>query len=380
MTLGLTTPAALAALAALVLPLVIHLARRSDPDLVWFAALRFLEQRPRPRSRLRFDEWLLLIVRLLLIALIVLFLAQPLLDGVADRRPRVAVLPGAAAALPGATRGDVRGLWLAEGFPSLDQPAPPPPANFPSLLRELDADLPPGTPLTVIVPATLDGAGAERVRLSRRVTWRIVPHAAPRAAPAPATPRVPPLVLHVAPGREAEARYFQAVATAWGKPAKRLASAARPARDALLVWLDRDALPPALREWVATGGTVLLPRDAAEPLPPGQPVWRDAQGRPIATAAMIGQGRAIRFVRLLRPLDLPLLLEPTFPAALVDTVTPPPPAPGRVAAAAYAPELGGPRPDRAPAVPLQPWLALAIAVLLLIERWLATTRRRTIAP
>lgn len=380
MTLAFAAPVALAASAALLLPLAIHLARRSDPDLVWFAALRFLDQRPRPRSRLRLDEWPLLLLRLLLILLIALFLAQPLLEGVIDRRARIAVVPGIDPARAGPARAGVARLWLADGFPPLDRPAPPPPANFANLVRELDAQLPPGTPLTLIVPPTLDGAGDARLRLSRRVTWRIAPTAAPAAAPpAPPAPRPPLLALHVAPGRAGEARYFGAAASAWGRPAAPIAPDATPPREAVLVWLDRAPLAPAPRAWVAAGGTVILPRDAAEPIGPGDPVWRDPLGRPIATATPIGQGRAIRLVRPLRPAELPLLVEPGLPAALLDLLAPPAPPPARVAAAAYAPESGGPAPDRPPALPLRPWLAIAIAALFLAERWVATGRRRMAA-
>ena len=79
MNLVLLFPAALAALAALALPLLVHLARRQQERPTVFAALRWLRAQPRPRRRLRFDEWPLLLVRLLLVALVALLLAQPAL-------------------------------------------------------------------------------------------------------------------------------------------------------------------------------------------------------------------------------------------------------------------------------------------------------------
>ena len=60
-------PAGLAALATLLLPLLIHLARRDEQRLIDFAALRWLSAKPRPRRRIRFDEWPLLLLRLLLL-------------------------------------------------------------------------------------------------------------------------------------------------------------------------------------------------------------------------------------------------------------------------------------------------------------------------
>ena len=64
MNLALLLPAGLAALAAVLLPLLIHLARRSEQRPTVFAALQWLRRKPKPRHRIRFDEWPLLLVRL----------------------------------------------------------------------------------------------------------------------------------------------------------------------------------------------------------------------------------------------------------------------------------------------------------------------------
>src|SRR5205085_6822706 len=60
MNLVLLWPAGLAALAALAVPLLLHLRRAQDTQRVDFAALRWLSPRRRPRHRLRLREWLLL--------------------------------------------------------------------------------------------------------------------------------------------------------------------------------------------------------------------------------------------------------------------------------------------------------------------------------
>ena len=161
MGFGLLFPAALAALAALIVPLVIHIARRSEQLPTDFAALRWLRQKPRPRSRLRFDEWPLLLVRLLLLALLALLLARPVLWGAADDRPYVAVLPGAQfdpAAYPAA-----RLHWLAPGFPNIDAPEPHGRIPVASLIRQLDADLPQSAALTIVTPRIITGADADRI-------------------------------------------------------------------------------------------------------------------------------------------------------------------------------------------------------------------------
>ena len=64
MSVALLAPAALAALAALLLPLLIHLARRSELHPVDFSALRWLRAQLRPRRRLRFEDWPLLLLML----------------------------------------------------------------------------------------------------------------------------------------------------------------------------------------------------------------------------------------------------------------------------------------------------------------------------
>ena len=177
MSLAFLIPAALAALAALLLPLLIHLARRSEQHPTEFAALRWLRQKPKPRHRIRFDEWPLLLVRLLLLVLFALLLARPVLFGSQSHAPYVAVAPGvepsqARAAL---TVADARWHWLAPGFPELKGQVPASTAPVSSLLRELDASLPVDVPVTVFVPSQLDGVDAQRIVLARKVDWRVLP-------------------------------------------------------------------------------------------------------------------------------------------------------------------------------------------------------------
>jgi len=79
--MSLLFPLGLAALAAWLLPLLIHLARRHPYTPLDFAALRWLRAHIRPRQRIRFDDWPLLLVRLLLLAALALLLARPALTG-----------------------------------------------------------------------------------------------------------------------------------------------------------------------------------------------------------------------------------------------------------------------------------------------------------
>nr|WP_295661754.1 BatA domain-containing protein [Polymorphobacter sp.] len=374
MTPVLLFPLGLAALAALAVPLVIHLARRSELARIDFAALRWLAARPRPRTRLRFDEWPLLIARLLLLALIALWLARPAVFGSSDGGNWVAVVPGAD--LASVPRGDgVERRWLAPGFPALDMPRPAGPIPVASLLRQLDAELPPGASLRVVVPAQIT-ADAERPRLSHHVAWQVTAGSTP-AAPSQAAKPAPALSVRT-PEHHDAVRYLRAAAVAWAPPGRAPGfevgppSAPLPPYPATLVWLAPGELPTALRDWISGGGTALVVGTGPVAAPV---VWRDEVGAVLATAEPIGRGRIVRLTRPLDSAQMPQLLEPGFSQRLRALLEAPRPAPTRVAAVDYAPLTGGAT-YKPPARDLRSWLALIVAAMFLIERWLATGRRR----
>ena len=373
-------PVALAALATLLIPLVIHIARRTESRTVQFAALRWLDPRPKPRRRLRVDERWLLAIRLLLLAAIAVWLARPVLWGVADDRPVVALAPDIDAATID-FGGDDRRVWLAPGFPAVDDATPTTSTGLISLIRQLDAELPPETPVELIVPATLDGVDAERPRLSRSVAWRMVP--ASGTAPAPTPP--PALTVRYSAQAEDGVRYFRAAATAWtptdATPAFEAAPLDRPIEaDARhLVWLASGPLPDPIVAWIRDGGTALLSRDTRLSVE-GEisAVWRDALGEPLVVAGRVGQGRVLQLTRPLEPAAMPQLVEPDFPDALLRMLSPMPAA-ARVAATDHAPLTGTAAYDQPP-FDVRSWLALIIALIFGTERWLATRRSRAVAP
>ncbi len=381
MSMGLLFPAALAAFLALIVPLIIHIARKSEQLPTDFAALRWLRKKPKPRSRLRFDEWPLLLMRLILLALAALWLAQPLLFGAADCNPYVAVAPGAR--FDAATFKDSRLHWIAPGFPTIDMPQPAGPLPIASLIRQIDAELPAGTPLTIVTPTVIDGADADRLRLSRKVTWRITGGA--MAGPDVKMASPPALSVRFDADHRDAVRYVRAAALAW-QPAGRDADidtaaidAPLPDRRRILLWLAGGTLPDYVLRWVEEGGTVLAASYARLPDGrPAQPVWRDDLGAPLAAALPIGKGRLLHFTRALTPAQMPILLDADFPAQFRALLLPTAP-PALVAAADYAPLTGGRSYDQPPQS-LRPWLALLIALSLLVERWMATRRSRSIAP
>jgi hypothetical protein len=404
----LLLPIGLAAFAALLLPLLLHLARRSEQRVVAFAALRWLRALPQPRRKHRLEELLLLLLRLLLLAALALLFAQPVLFGRADSAARVAIAPGVTvdAARAAGAPADAHWRYLAPGFPAIARDgdeanalreADMQTASVPSLLRELDAQLPAGAPLTVVVPQTLHDADAQRPVLSRAVDWRVLP-AAPAATSAATQPRAPtpPMQVRFATGRADAVRYLRAAGVAWaledaaartGKteaaPTRTsnvaVAPAAQPLDDSVarLAWLVPGPVPAQVQQWVRNGGALLLDVDARWPgFAPDAPVaWRDDAG-PLLRLQRFGRGRVLQWQRPLVPAAVPALLEADFPQRLRDAFDTTPLEPARVAARDYAPRTGAPPWPERPQ-PLIPWLAWLVALLFVLERWMASGPRRS---
>jgi hypothetical protein len=385
-------PAGLAALAAVLLPLLIHLARRSEHRPTEFAALRWLRALPRPRHRVRFDEWPLLLVRLLLLAALALLLAEPALRDHQDARPRIAVSPGVelAAARKLSHAANAQWLWLAPGFPPIDAAATDAhnaaagsaqPVS--SLLRELDASLAPDTALSVIVPTQWGRLDVQRLQLSRTVLWQVLPGQSPAGTAA----TIAPLRLQAITDNPADPalRYLRAVHAAWALPGALPVSTpadAVPARwvpGTVVAWHSHSAPPAPLIAWVAAGGQLLL--DAQTPAPPAlagprQPVLQDAHGAPLIEAAALGRGRILRWAAPLQPQQLPALLEADFPTRLHDALQPAP-APQRALAHTQQPQRGSAIRLTSAPWPLAPWLIGLVLLLFAGERWLATAPRRS---
>ena len=382
MTPALLLPAGLAALGALLVPLLLHLARRSQQQPTMFSALRWLRSQARPQRRIRFEEILLLALRLLLVGLLALWLARPALMGEGEPSRVLAVVPGVEAAPAQALVEGMDSLvWLAPGFPELALPAPTGPVPVASLLRELDSQLPPGAELVVAVPARLEGMDAQRPVLSRGVAWRVLPGA--MEARAPFEPEPPVLQVRVGTDADGPLRYLRAAALAWhnadglSDATFQLAAPQSPVTgDAPLLWLQAGQLPAQVIEWVEAGGTALLAAGAEAPAPVATvPVWTSATGEPLVEGGRLGRGRLLRFTRPLQPAAMPELLEADFPAQLRAVLEGGPPAPGSVAAVDHVPQAGAPAWPPAP-LDLRPWLALLIALVVLVERWVATGPRR----
>jgi hypothetical protein len=383
--LALLLPSALLALAALVLPLMIHLSRRSEQKPTDFAALRWISAQLRPRRKLVFQEVLLLLLRLLLLITLAVFLAKPVSMQLSSTKHWVAVVPGTVLdAIKDQTNKKDEWRWLSPGFPDFKNA--PNTADIPvsSLLRELDAQLPANATLTVVVPEELAGLDGERIRLSRKVDWKIVPGKMPSV-----TIHTPVQAFRLAiryDQKQADSiRYFRAAHFVWQSELKAnekesldialIASPLKQDRTALIC-LAAGELPSNIRQWISQGGTAIISKEASAPeLTSSVAVWRNEDGKTLVRIAPLGQGRVLQWQQALTPEAMPELLDASFPERLKSLLQAKPLAITRAFAKSQTPLSGARAGPEAPQS-LQIWFALFIALLFLLERWLANSSRR----
>jgi hypothetical protein len=391
-------PAGLAAAAALVVPVGIHLVRRSHRRELQFAAMRYLRARAHPRARLRLVRPLLLALRALLLAGFAVLLALPVwLRSAAPAPPWVIVAPGVDAL---AARSAVRAPlaeWhrLGVGFPALpdgsdaaalaaDARLAAEPVPIHSLLRQLDRDLLPTVALTVVVPETLANLDAERLQLAHAATWLPVPGSSPvlpgrggSASEAPSPPGAPPAApLAIAVRYDAagasELPVVRALGAAWAAEGRSIAwdiaagDMPLPPPPAWVFWLG-GAVPAALRARVRAGGLVVVTRPAESV---GEVVLQGSD-RAILRAQGLGRGHLFEFTAPLRADALPAVLAADFPQRLWTALATPTRIPADAPARSVAP-LATAREDWAPAEPLWPPLAVVLTLLFLLERLVAT--------
>ncbi|MEY2866379.1 MAG: hypothetical protein RIQ43_405 [Pseudomonadota bacterium] len=377
-------PSAFLALFALALPVLIHLNRRSQQQRTDFAALRWLQARFRPRRQPIVQEWLLLLIRLFILSLLVFFLAIPVRQHTPDPEHWLVAVPGAVwppdAELP--SEKSVSRHWLAPGFPPAEGPAPSTTVPVASLLRELDAKLPAGTRLTILVPERLRGWDAEQPRLQRPVRWQIVK--GQMAAPASRL-EIPSMVLTPDPAKAERARYFRAAYRVWQAHLPDAqqrdvplvaADATPPASARIWVYLSSGKIPETARRWVQGGGTLMLAPDAVFDAGESDVLWRAEDGSILLMQQAVGKGRILQWRQPLNGTQTPQLLDAAFPERL-QAVLITSPQPDATLASMQQPRTGA-----APVVPdpqpLQPWLMLAVALLFVAERVLATRPGRSL--
>lgn len=366
MTLAWAWPLAWTALAALLVPLLLHLDRRRALQPLRFAALRWIGAARQPQRTLRLREPLLLLLRLVLLAAAVAWLAQPLLRGTwHGPREWLVVVPGAN--VDAAARdGEQPAVWLAPGFPPLDH-AHGVKGSLPlaSLLRELDAQLHEGDRLRVVVPREIDGLAADALALVHPIQWQI-----DATTVMPTATQTPPLVaVRYEDANDVSLRGWRTLVAAWNTAprfAVRVDEATRdvaiPPEATAVVWFGADA--GASTDASSDARTVL--QIVATPT---------SQAAPSHTPTRVDSGTGT-LLRLgpLDPSHNPSLRDPAFPARLHAALFGPPPPPTRADAAAVAPRTST-QTFEPPPTPLRPLLAVLIAALFLAERVLANGRR-----
>ena len=376
----LLAPLGLAALAAIVVPLVIHWIGRSDQRLVSFAAMRYLREQHLSREKSRLHEPWLLLLRILLISALGLWLSLPVWRGHSEPQPPwILVASGVDA---GAARNSIpeqvgEWRWLSPGFPSLNT-AETPHSGEPvmSLVREADSVLTPGTAMIIVVPSYLEGLDAERLQLRRPVTWHLLPGPAP-AAKTPVSP-TPTLAVRYDPADASELPVARALASAWAAGGTVLPidiatwDKPLPKLPAWLIWLGA-APPKSVNDWVRAGGRLLISRQSTSKDPV---VLANDDGTAVLRARVLGTGRLLSLTVPLNIQDLPALAAPDFAKTLATELQRPTSAPGRAPAASVAP-LQLPTASRLWGRPqsLASYFAVLIALMFLFERLYATRRR-----
>lgn len=144
-------------LGALLVPIIIHMWSKDARQTVAFGSLRFLkETETRTTRSIMPSQWLLLLVRLLLLTLLVFLLAEMLLSATIEKSPRMYLVDQVyqdselVSNLMDTVAEGVEVRWLAEGFPSIDQPITSSGLNYWKLLSRV-----PGSSECVVVISPL---------------------------------------------------------------------------------------------------------------------------------------------------------------------------------------------------------------------------------
>ena len=376
-------PMAFAALAAIAVPVLLHLRRQTQQQRTDFAALHWLKAATRPRRLPVLQEPWLLALRILLITVLVALLAQPVRVPAPEPMHWHLALPGAPWPAASLSESDpsIRRHWLAPGFPEKESGAVNlSQASVSSLVRELDATLPPDVALSIWVPSELGGLDAQRIELSRTVHWHVLDAARKSTAPPVLAP--PAFAIDTESNRMPSATYFRAAYRVWQSLQPENTRQAMPVisslqnlpQQSIFLYLQPGAVPENLQAWARQGGRLMLSRESVIALPKADALWLDEEGRSVLSAQAFGKGQVLQWQQPLNAQSMPLLRDGDFPRQLQQRLMALP-TPDRAPAEAVAPiKRGGAWPLQAQ--PERTALLALLALLFLLERWLATDPRR----
>lgn len=352
------SPIWLAGLAALAVPLLLHLWNRRPTAVVRIGSLRGLAGPPGPRALgRRLEDVPLLLLRMSVLAAVVVGLAglalRPREFGAGAVRALLvdpALLEDSLAVFSDPVVDSARRAGdpihlLAVGFPQLGEAVPAAdPAGVWALLRQFDEGLPTGSRVTVLTLLTAGRLGPARPDLRSRFEFRRLGETAARrdeawagVARRPETLADRPvdttaIELYVGQGFEHEG---ELVAAAWSAAIEAHAGVPprvlfREPNDAgiqpvanTIVWLADQSVPTPLLDWAADGASLIeisrgQPQPVADPgitviatsgaaaglfresvwlrsgVPAGTPVLADGSGSPLLTVTSHGAGQHYR--------------------------------------------------------------------------------------
>jgi hypothetical protein len=193
------------------------------------------------------------------------------------------------------------------------------------------------------------------------------------------------MVLTPDPAKAERARYFRAAYRVWQAHLPDAqqrdvplvaADATPPASARIWVYLSSGKIPETARRWVQGGGTLMLVTDAVFDAGESDVLWRAEDGSILLVQQAVGNGRILQWRQPLNGTQTPQLLDAAFPERLQAVLTTSPQPDATLAS------MQQPRPGASPVAPdpqpLQPWLMLAVALLFVAERVLATRPGRSL--
>jgi hypothetical protein len=329
-------PLWLLGLAAVAVPVALHLRGERPGRVVRVGSVRWLEGVPSawtPAPRL--TRVPLLLLRCAVLAALALALAGPYRTGPsgASSSAWVLVAPEVVRRAPLDSLRRLGALrLLAPGLPALDavpRVSRDSPTDVWSLLREADVRASAGTRFVVVAPRTLRFLRGVRPELRRDVDWLAV-------AAEPSRPdgsgEGGAVTIFASPERQDDARYLAA--------AFRAAVAARGANDEVVVlsiadsmqasgtpwiaWLGAWPVPALLERRVAEGARLVTDGDTTVLAAGDRVIWRGPDGGPLLVARSRGHGMHYRLSGRFHPSALPAVVRPEF-ADWIDTLWAPAP-------------------------------------------------------
>lgn len=388
--MGFAAPLGLLALFALLMPVAIHLLRRRPRRAIQVGSIRHLAGVASARSVRVTEPWLLAL-RVLLVSLCALVLAEPYMRaGTVERSTRVALV--SAALMEPEAAAVTEPLLDSLRSAGAEVRALPAGGDLWSQAREVDAALPEGSSIVLVVPTQVRVTGL-RPALRSDVAVRmldVVP--APLRSIRPSPSAIHRVAFVVADSRSDDARYLRAALSA-------VADARGDSLEISMLEPDSvDGVAAARGDWIVSLADTMVASEVAAAVRAGALLLTDSAGGAVfgtgvpleADSPMlvrrVGRGLVFTFRGHFVPADASVALSGALPE-LIGSIWPDP-APSAAAPDGWhhvtATQL---LPSRAAAdsdsgrrrAPIGSWLLAAGALLFLVERFVAHRQRAAAA-